>query len=127
MTDSLSMVVYAFASRGLMSLAHRMDTHTSLTLSQVWMQGDKLVPYLFVIWLDYVLWTSTDLMKENGFILAKARSRRYPARTITDADDIAFLANTPVQAESLLYCLERAAGGIGLHVNADKTECMCFD
>ena len=54
-----------------------------------------------------------DLMKENGFILKKARSRRYPAQTITDADyadDIALLANTPVQAESLLHSLEKAAG-----------------
>ena len=40
---------------------------------------------------------SIDLMKENGFTLTKARSRRYPERTITDAghaDDIALLANT---------------------------------
>ena len=73
---------------------------------------------------------SIDLTKENGFTLAKARSRRYSARTITnsdDADDIALLANTPAQAESLLHSLERSAGGIGLHVNADKTEFMCFD
>ena len=44
-----------------------------------------------------------------------------------NADDIALLANTPAQAESLLLSLERAAAGIGLHVNADKTEYMCFD
>ena len=28
---------------------------------------------------------------------------------------------------SLLLCLERTAGGISLHVNADKIECMCFN
>ena len=32
------------------------------------------------------------------------------------------LANTPTQAESHLYSQEQAAGGIGLHVNADKME-----
>ena len=32
------------------------------------------------------------------------------------ADDLALLANTPNQAETLLHCLERAAAGIGLHV-----------
>ena len=37
------------------------------------------------------------------------------------ADDIALIANTPAQAESLLHSLDRAAGGISLHVNADKT------
>ena len=41
------------------------------------------------------------------------------------ADDTTLLAKTPAQAESLLHSLERAAGGIGLYVNADKTEYMC--
>ena len=48
-------------------------------------------------------------MKENGFTLAKARSSRYSAQTITDVDDadeIALLANTTAQAESLLHSLE---------------------
>ena len=59
---------------------------------------------------------------------AKTRSRRYPAQTIIDsADDTALLVNTPSQAKSLLHSLETTAGGIGLHVNADKTEYMCFN
>ena len=69
-------------------------------------------------------------MKENGFTQEKAKSRIYSAQTITDADyadDIALLTNTPTQAESLLHSLVREAGGIGLHVNADKTEYMCFN
>ena len=77
-----------------------------------------------------MLRTSIGLMKENAFKLAQERSRRYPAQTFTDADyvnDIALLANTPVQAESLLHSLERAAGGIGLHGNIDKTEYICFN
>ena len=41
------------------------------------------------------------------------------------ADDIAILANTSDQAETLLHSLERAAAGIGLYVNAHKTEYMC--
>ncbi len=73
---------------------------------------------------------SIDKMKDNIFKLTKERSRRYPARKIKDvdyADDIALLANTPTQAETLLDSLERAAAGIDLHVNADKTEYMCFN
>ena len=69
-------------------------------------------------------------MKDNGFKLAKERSRRYHAQAITDADyadDIALLSNTPAQSQTLLHSLERAASGIGLHVNADKTEFMCFN
>ena len=94
------------------------------------LQGDTLAPYLFIICLDYVLRTSIDKIKENGFELKKKRSRRYPATTITDADyadDIAILANTPDQAETLLHSLERAAASIGLHVNAHKTEYMCYN
>ena len=32
-----------------------------------------------------------------------------------------------LQSETLLYSLERAAVGIGLHVNAHKTEYMCYN
>ena len=49
---------------------------------------------------------------------------------VTDADyanDIALPANTPKQAETLLHSLEQATAGIGLHVNAHKTEYMCFN
>ena len=87
------------------------------------LQGDTMAPYLFIICLDYVLRTSIDE-------LTKKRSRRYPATTITDADyadDIAILANTPDQAETLLHSLERVAASIGLHVNAHKTEYMCYN
>ena len=79
---------------------------------------------------EYVPKTSIDSMKDNVFKLAKERIRIYPAQTIMDADyadDIALLANTPVQAETLHWRLERAEGGISLHVNAYKTEYMCFN
>ena len=39
----------------------------------------------------------------------------------------ALLANAPAQAETLQHSLERTAAGIGLHVNAHKTEYMCFN
>ena len=73
------------------------------------LQGDTLALYLFIICLDYVVRTLIDKIKENGFELTKKRSRRYPAKAITDADyadDIVILANTPAQAETLLHSLE---------------------
>ena len=94
------------------------------------LQRDTLAPYVFIICLDYVLRTSIDKIRENGFELTKKRSRRYPAKTITDADyanDIALLTNTPHQAETLLHRLEQAIESIGLHVNVHKTEYMCYD
>ena len=94
------------------------------------LQGDTLAPYLFIIRLDYMLWTSIDKIRENDFELTKKRSRMYTAKTITDADyidDKAILANTLAQAKTLLHSLERAAACIGLNVNANKTEYMCFN
>ena len=35
------------------------------------LQGDTLAPYLFIICIDYVLTTSIDKIRENGFELAK--------------------------------------------------------
>ena len=92
------------------------------------LEGDST--YLFIISLDNVLRTSIDKIKENGFKPTKERSRRHPAKTITDADyadDIALLANTPKQAQTLLHSLERAAAGIGLHVNAHEMVYMWFN
>ena len=94
------------------------------------LQEDMLAPYLFIICLDNVLRTSIDKIREKGFEMTKKRSRRYPAKTITDADyadDLVILANTPNQAETLLHSLERAAAGIGLYANAHKTEYMCYN
>ena len=93
-------------------------------------QRDTLAPYVFIICPDYVLRTSIDKIRDYGFELTMKRSWRYPAKTITDADyadDIAILANTPTQAETPLHSLERAAAGISLHVNAHKTEYICFN
>ena len=83
------------------------------------LQGDTLAPYLFIICLDYVLRTSIDKIRENGFELTK-KKKDYD-------DDIAIQANAPNQAETLLHSLERAVAGIGLHVNAHKTEYMRFN
>ena len=77
-----------------------------------------------------MLRTSIDKVRENSFELTKKRSRRYSTKTITDTDyanDISILVNTPNQAKTQLHSLEWAATGIGLHVNAHKTEYMCYN
>ena len=69
-------------------------------------------------------------VQENGFELTKKEAEDTPQKQLpmpTYADDIAILAITPNQAETLLHSLERAAAGIGLHVNAHKTEYICYN
>ena len=88
------------------------------------LQRDTFASYLFILYLDCILRTLIDLIKEDGFTLRKVKRRQYPAETIKDTDDVddlMFLANIPAQDKSLLHSLAQAAGGIGLYVNAHKT------
>ena len=94
------------------------------------LQGDTLAPFLFILCLDYALRSSADKNETLGFILNPARSSRYPATRITDidyADDLALTSNTILEANELLHSLESAAREIGLHINAKKTEFMCYN
>ena len=62
-------------------------------------------------------------------LLKGDRVAHFPSQSITDtdyADDIGLLENTRTEAISQLHNMEQASGGIGLHVNADKTEYMGF-
>ena len=87
-------------------------------------QGDTSALYLFIICQDYVLRTFIDKIKNNGFKMAKKRSRKYPAQTIMDAD---YADDRALLAETQLHSLERAAAGIALHINANKTKYVCFN
>ena len=104
------------------------DTSFFEILSGV-LQGDTLAPYLFIVCLDYAMRIATT-DKQLGFTLKKARSRRHPAVTVTDADfadDIALISDTLDQAEKLLKRVQAAAKIIGLHINESKTEYMTFN
>ena len=92
------------------------------------LQGDTLATYLFIIWLDYILRTPINLVKKWLYAKKKKKKKKkaddIPQKLIDVdcADDKALLANTPAQAESLLHSRDQAAGGINLHLNANKTE-----
>ena len=73
------------------------------------LQRDTLETYLFIIYLDYILRMSIDLMKENGLILKKV-IRLYHTETVMDednADDLMLFANTPAQANCLVHSWNR--------------------
>ena len=57
------------------------DNHNFFNIVAGVLQGDTWAQYLFIICQDYMLQTSIDLVKENGFTLEKA-CRWYPVDTI---------------------------------------------
>ena len=50
------------------------------------LQGDTLAPYLFIIALDYSMRLALKDNTELGFEIEQRRSRRHPAKVITDLD-----------------------------------------
>ena len=75
------------------------------------LQGDTLAPYVFIISQYYILRTSIDLKKEN--------SKNYLEHRLRTWHSVSGKYTSPNQIP--------AAGSIGLHENADKTEDKCFN
>ena len=55
---------------------------------------DTLAPFLFILYLDYILKNALDHNTELGFTLTQKRSRRYPITNIKYTDDIAVITDT---------------------------------
>ena len=63
------------------------------------LQGNILVPYLFINCQDYELLTSIEQVK-NSLTLNEIKSKWYPIKTLTNfdyTDDLRFLAYTPAK------------------------------
>ena len=68
---------------------------------------------------------SVDTIKNKGFEIKPRQSSRHPAEYLTDkdfADDIAFVSESLVNAQSLIQSLEQASKCVGLYLNENKTE-----
>ena len=92
------------------------------------LQGDTIAPFLFIIFLYYVLKSSIDCSPNFGFTLKKRR--RHPATYITDTDyvdDIAITADSMENIKQVLNQFEERAKDIGLKINCGKTEYMSFN
>ena len=83
------------------------------------LQGDIWFWYLFILYHDYKLWTSIDLIKENNFPLKKVEQQRVSSKTYNRLCRWSSVSyNTPIQAESLQHNSEK--------VTNKHTEFMCF-
>ena len=73
-------------NKDIKGMVHSHDGNTNFfdIVARV-LQGDILAPYLFLLCLDYVLRTSINLLKENGFTLRKSKKttsyRNYDMQT----------------------------------------------
>ena len=81
---------------------------------------------IVAIYLDCVLRTSTDKMKDNGFKLTKERSRRYPAQTITPMI-LRFWQIDLLKPKHCYIVWNEQLLTLASMSNQDKTECMCFN
>ena len=97
-----------------------LDGDTNFDIVDAILRGDKSAPYLFIICQAYIIRTSIDLKKDDSFKLKKARSRAFHKETIASCK-----YTKPSRLSQ--HSLEQAAGGIGLYMNKDKTEYMCFN
>ena len=91
------------------------------------LQGDTLATYLFIIVVDYCMKLTLENHPDIGFTLKPARSKRHKAIKLADiefADDIALLANSAIDAQTLLQTVEEIAASVGLKMNESKTKYM---
>ena len=88
-----------------------------------------MVPFLFILVVDYILRVSVGQITDRGLEIQPRRNSRHPARHLTDtdfADDLALISGTLANAQSLLTSLEKAANCVGLYLNESKTEYLNF-
>ena len=93
-----------------------------------WSLGrDTLSPYLFILCLDYVLQKFVNLIKENGFTL-KMHEADDILQTLTDADYIRRRTSRKFTSLSRIPSTKLRAdnGSIGIFVNANEIEYICF-
>ena len=94
---------------------------------------DTLEPFLFIICLDYVQRMSVDLMKENGLRLKKIKqekklmisSRYYHRCRLHKLSSTSRKYTRTIRI--FLHSLEQSTRDIGLYVNVNKTDFMCFN
>ena len=94
------------------------------------LQGDTLVPYLFIIILDYVMRIAKAKDDNFGITLHWKRGRNCPAVHLTDADfadNIALLSNTMNEAQALLNAVECSACAVRLVMSAGKMKFMWYE
>ena len=65
---------------------------------------------------------------EGQYVTCSSNERKWLfTKKRQEPDNIVLPENTPTQTEFRMHSLEQTAGGIGLNMNADKTEYICLN
>lgn len=95
------------------------------------MQRDTLVPFLFVIILDYMLRKAINRQEQDfGLSLTPRRLRLYSAEVLTDLDYanyISLLSYHMEKAQELLSRVESECAKVGVRLNGKKTEMITYN
>ena len=90
------------------------------------LQGDTLAPYFFIICLNYVLRTSIDKIKENGFELTKKRSNVNAHKTeymcYNQTGDISTLEGTSLKLVDKFTYLESSVSSTEKDIDTRLTK-----
>ena len=79
-TVTVIMMLFKNTKGMVHSLEHNTDFFNFFDLVTGVLQGDISVPYMFLIYYDYVLWVSINLIKENGFTLKEGQKQTISCR-----------------------------------------------
>ena len=94
------------------------------------LQGDTLVPLVFVLVVDYAMKQAIHGHEEElGLEITPRKSQQHPAIKVTDmlfADDVVLPSEEIDQAQKFLSTVQTEAAKIGFHINAKKTEFMAY-
>ena len=115
-------VLYSNSSSAVMvdgSISEPFDVTTGV------LQGDVLAPFLFIIFVDYLLGKASG--PDSGVVTCPSRLGRYPAKMLNDldfAEDIARLESSVPRARFQLTRTADATAELGLVISTSKTEFM---
>ena len=119
----INAIASVYTTKGAVFVGGKLSKHFSISSGVL--QGDVLAPYLFIMVIDYIMCGAAGV---GGFIYKSGTARtRGQINDLDYAYDIAELEESVAKATEQLQRLADEAAKVGLEINTDKTEYMCYN